>query len=734
MLKRFILLAFCAVLFGPPAEAESRDHIRVVLDLSKSMRANDPGRMAILATLLLYDLAQPNPSRGDSFKIIPFKPDWTWKDPKAAPPTDNGPFITAEGLERGPFAARVRSLAYEARQTHFYPGLRAALADLKATPEGDSRTIVLVTDGVPEALTQDKEARSIEKELLPQLEAQKARLYVLGFSAEAVTHKAFFDLMTRNDTLGKSFFDPKGEHLLETMLDVFGESLGYEVDRPLPLPGVSSLVLSAGGGLPKAAVVVLAQGAATAPGLRLAPPPNLRNGLASETLPGAAYTLGWVLSPAPGSQAFATDIKRGSVAVLRPIKVRLAIRPEPPHTQAARTMAGKPLPLQVEASNEYGGAPGRLDLQFRLQGPGWTERPEAPPQPGQTLPGTAGVIFRIPALFPANEPPEVLYQGSVSVEARRGLKVLGRLPAPHPVEVYPFLALAPFPRLLEIDPKAAALHRGDERCAAFRLSLGGGHLPHAPAYTLKATLVPADPASMNREFRRSSFTLDGLPLRFSGHPGDFPGAWYEGKPLSSAQLLEENHELCMKVGSPRSTDPAKPLDLPVRLVFAQSPYDDFDVIEPLVLRVRLAAPALSRLDGVLLALLAAWALAALWYLRGGPRLAPDLVVALGPDEDSARMTKAASGTVAWQGGWRGMLHGERPILDGQGRPLAWIRPLENRLYALRLPPGARLENVETGELARSVGNLAMVSVHRVYRLTVPNRPACRLRLAFGGQP
>lgn len=724
MAKRIIVfLAAISALFAPLAGAESRDHIRVVLDLSKSMRSNDPGRLAILATLLLYDLAQPNPSRGDSFEVIPFKPDWTWQDPKSAPPSDNGRLIAAEGLDREKFVAAVAALSYDARQTHFYPGIRAALADLKATPEGDSRTIVLVTDGVPEAKTKDREAEAIATELLPRLQAQKTRLYVLGFSPEALKNKAFFDLMTRNDTLGKSFFDPKGEHLLETLLDLFGESLGYEVDRPLSLPGASSLVLSQGGGLPKAAVVVLAPEARTAPGLHLEPAPHFQTGLASETQPGAAYTLGWVLSPAPGKAAFATDAKRGSVAVLRPIKVRLAVRPEPPHTQAIRTMAEKPLLLRVEAANEYGGSPGRIDLRFRLQGEGWTERPEAPPAPGTPDAEGTKVSFRVPATFPANQPPDAVYRGSITVEASRGLKVLGRLNAPHAIEVYPFLALTPFPRLLEMDPKATALHKGDERCARFDLTQSGGHLPRNPVYTLKAELAAVDPESIGREYRGSSFYLDGSPLRFAGRSG----AWHRGKPLDTRQLLEEPHEICLKVGNPKGTDPGRPLDLPVRLIFAQSPYDEFDVIEPLILRVRLAVPAFSRTNGILLAMLAVWALAALWHFRGRPRLAPDLGVALGPDDGSGRMQGAAVAAGSW---WSRIIGGERPVLDPDGRPLAWIRPLAHQLYGLRLPSGARLENADTGEAVYRTGNLARVSVCRIYRLSISGRPGYRLRLEY----
>ena len=191
-----VLLCLSGLTTTPALAVEPRDHLRVVLDLSKSMRTNDPGQMAILATLLLYDLAQPNPTLGDSFKVIPFHARWEWDNPGKPPPTSNGPMITAEYGRRTQFVNELKKLAYNADWTHFYPGLLAAIRDLKTTPGGkaDTRTIVLVTDGVPDdrSGTQAKEAALIQQTLLPEMEQYNIRLYVLAFSSEAYRNKDFF--------------------------------------------------------------------------------------------------------------------------------------------------------------------------------------------------------------------------------------------------------------------------------------------------------------------------------------------------------------------------------------------------------------------------------------------------------------------------------------------------------------------------------------------------------------
>ena len=65
-------LAAFAALACAAVPAQAANHVRVVLDLSISMRHNDSGRLAKLSTLLLFDLVRPNPTLGDSFDVTPF--------------------------------------------------------------------------------------------------------------------------------------------------------------------------------------------------------------------------------------------------------------------------------------------------------------------------------------------------------------------------------------------------------------------------------------------------------------------------------------------------------------------------------------------------------------------------------------------------------------------------------------------------------------------------------------
>src|SRR5579864_9297255 len=228
------------------APAQAANHVRVVLDLSLSMIHNDPGRLAILSTLLLFDLVRPNPTLGDSFEVIPFAPSWQWTDPNAAPPTDNGAHIQARFDQREELVRRLTALAYDARMTYFYPGLLAAIQDLEGTRGNayDVRTIVLVTDGVPELPTRERELQLIKSQLAPRLSRHGIRLYVLAFGAEADQNRDFFGQVVRapdGTALGEYFVDPQGHDLLTYMLQIFSGSFGYTADTARRLPGTPTL-------------------------------------------------------------------------------------------------------------------------------------------------------------------------------------------------------------------------------------------------------------------------------------------------------------------------------------------------------------------------------------------------------------------------------------------------------------------------------------------------------------
>src|SRR5262249_51305489 len=168
---------------------------------------------------------------------------------------------------------------------------------------------------------------------------------------------------------------------------------------------------------------------------------------------GASFSLLWVLSPSSGDYGLDTDAVPGSVAVLRPIRLSLEIRPAPPHKQTARTMAQTPFLLHVLVRNPTGaaGTPAPVDLSFRPLG----ERRTGPdgaafswqddwrgPSRGDGTVTPEGRVYDIDPVFLENrEAPDQMYLGNLEVHARSGEAEVGALARgrEHPVEVYPLL-------------------------------------------------------------------------------------------------------------------------------------------------------------------------------------------------------------------------------------------------------------------------------------------------------
>jgi hypothetical protein len=741
-----------------------------VLDLSKSMRVsehggegNDPGGMAILSTLLLYDLAHPDISKGDSFEVIPFAPHWRWNDPAKSPPTDNGPIIEAQSKSgRVGFASKVLALQYEANCTHFYPGLRAAVNDLTSAGKADdTRTVVLLTDGLPDnpcdrkagRPTRETEKDRIERDLLPLMKNRGIRLYVLAFGPKV--DEDFFRTMA-GDSGGKVFIEAKGEDLLSGMLDLFKESFGYEVD-PSP-PQRTLLQLTSGARIPRAAVVVFnprsSAGPAFVPNTTLTAPsggalnlqdnkfhsgkaPEIKN-VANARMgdSGAAYALGWILNPETGNYQLSSGITQGSVAVLRPVTATLEIVPlDPSKNLPTDVMADTKLPMQLKAANQLGGSLGNeVTIQYQLTGENnklLSDHPDAPVKSK-----SSGTLFTLLSKFPDLGK---TYTGAIQAKAFKNNISLAELAIPYKVTVHPYLFIAPIPPTENV---GKALGKGESFCSRpFKLEKQG-ILPKPRAsherYVIKATLDFHDADAIGKGFNGASFTLDGESLQFddraspsspSHTSGPPPGAWYKGRELKESELLGE-HELCVKIGRPKSGNPTTPLNLPVHFVLAQSPYDDFDVIQLYTLRITLDKTSEAWSEGVLLSLLGLLALASLWYLRDRPALAPDLGFAAAPDGSTAPLSPKPLGEASPLARLLG-LPAEKPvILDSGDPPLAWVKPLDGELYRLRLRKGSRLEVEETGEPVTLDRHQATVAVHRTYRLRTAGGGVYLLRLQY----
>ena len=746
------------ILLGLAAAArlDAAAHVRVVLDLSQSMRKNDPGRLAILSTVLLFDLVRPNPTLGDSFEIIPFARNWQWSDRNAPPPTDTGPRISARFDRRADLIARLRGLRYDAAMTYFYPGLRAAIEDLEQTRGGayDVRTVILITDGVPEPPTRapagvapeaELELKRIQNELAPRLAAQRIRLYVLAFGGEADRHRDFFGKIVRDAAgtqLGEYFVDPLGQDLLSHMLQIFSGSFGFTADTAHRLPGTSSLDLDASTTPERVAVVVLSPRAPTPPRLQLTPPPggtvnHHPEGVRSAGEPGGSYSLAWVLSPNPGDYGLDSDAIPGSVAVLRPTRLTLEVLPAPPLRQTERAIAKTPFPLLVRVRSPSGasGDPGAVDLSFRTLGsrvPGatgqtdyaWTSDSSAPP-PGQ---GTLTPRGREYAILPEWQENPVdrrrTYAGFLEVEARRGGAVVGKLVAEHAhrVEVHPLLSIVPFP--LSSYLAKQALGRRDRACTSFELTLNAGQLPHLdqPRYGLRAVLVARDPAVPDRELHQAVFTLDGQPVDFAGRPATPPSPWSVGRTLDGAKLLGQ-HELCVQIGKPTAADPARAVELPLRFTLQEDPYDEFGVIRPYTVKARIAPPTFfQRWELLLLALLVLLvASALLWYARDRPDLPDDLGYALASEGSVGPLSMQP--TVETTAGARllGLPASRRVLAAGENRFLGRIQAIADELYRFRPSRGVTVESIEPGREIPWQRGAAILAVQRTYRLRTPQR-------------
>ena len=732
--------------------AAARDHVRVILDVSGSMKTNDPGRLVILATLLLHDLARPNTTLGDSFEVIPFDTDWNWQKPSDPPPVSSRPTFRAEWGKRQQFVDALYRQDYDSKMTYFYPGLRRAIDDLKNTPGGgyDVRVIVLVTDGVPEPPTRDREAELIRQDLVPLLKEHNIRLYVLGFSQEAKNNQSYFDAMVEMDgfDLGQVYVDPDGSRLPANMLRIFGRSFGFTPDAALNLPGVTELNLEAST-TPERVAVVVSTPRPEAPTLELTPPLtgtlNFLDELKTAGRPGASYAVQWVLAPDPGQYGFDTDVLDGSVAVLRPSRLELEIRPAPPHIQCEKTMAETPFKVGILVKSAAGakGDPGAVEIKFqplgeRLVDPetgvpdySWKGEISSPPAgPGTVV--AEGRLYEGTVKF-AETPgaPHEVYAGYLEVHAKRGEAVVATLRAltAHRIEVHPLLSIVPTP--LSSHVSKTALGRQEKACIRFSLELNAGLLPHPdkPEYSLRVVLEPPAAEVLDNELHEATFTLDGRPLEFEQRPGQDPGEWYVGRVLGADEMLGE-HEVCITVGKPTRGDPATPLDLALRFTLLETPYDDFRVARDFTLRALIAPPSfLEKWRSFLLVGLGLLALlAALWYLRNRPSFPPDLRYAIGR-EGGAGMSSLPlpEGSLVARALGRVV---ERPVTGaGEDHTLAWVRPTDEELYRLRPARKVRVEALTAEEKIPFHRKLATLSVHRTYRL-VSDRGSYLFRMEY----
>ena len=711
MKLRLLLLLYLASL------AWAGDHVRVILDTSQTMRTNDPTRLAALSAALLFDLANPNISTGDSFEVLAFDPTWPlglWKS--GAPPVHVAPRLPARHGGRAAFIDALKKTSYDAKNTYYYPVLKLAIDDLQTTPGGavDRRVIVLITDGLPE----DPDPSLIRKDLVSRLAPANIRLYILALGPVASSKSQLLHEILGGPSIGDLFVDPTGEDLIAHMVEIFSRSFGYTAEPPRQVAATVPLNLE-GGQRPARVAVVSYWRNPKSPQLNLVPPPGLGinnpEGIHAAEENRAAFAVRWILSPGAGLFSLAPDSPGATVAVLRPARLTLELSP-PPGGSLQHTMAQVPFPVRVLVRPPGGatGDPGLVDLSFQTHGPrtgsgySWDGNPEGPPSGGVVTP--EGRLFDIVPVFRADPVESHEYAGWLTVEMRRREALLGSESAR--VLVYPYLRLSPTPGVLNasIKGEVRAIQQRETACATFSFLLDGA-LPHAdrPSYSVRVAID----ASMlgDPRLNRARFTLDGIAVDYFGSPGANPGEWYTGRTLDHDALLG-NHEVCVQAGLPKEADPAKPVEIAIQLKLAESPYDTLPAALPLTLKVSLTSTSFLERNLIWISLLTLLLITGLlaFVFRGRPRLPAGLEVAAarfgGRDAMPAHPLTPSSAALSLLG-W---CDDHRVTAENGSVLLGWASPVTGDLYHFRTAPGVTLvaDSQEAGGADRPL------SIRRTY--------------------
>lgn len=720
MKARFVgLLAFLALMFAV-SRANAASHVRVILDTSGSMVHNDAPHLAVLSTVLLYDLVYQNLSLGDTFAVMPFErtmPSWG----SGPPPSTAGAWIRAERDKRAEFVSAVTAVEYNAPHTYYYPFLLSAIADLKEKgTRDDRRVIVLVTDGVPE----DPDPGKIQRELVPELLRQNISLYILALGPQAASHSREIHEALGGTTVGDLFVDPDGRQIPGNMIEIFRRSFGYTGENVTAAAATESLDLERQQSPDQVAVVLYWQkGTPPEFNVRTDPdgPVNNPDGRRSASVGGGSYSLRWILAPRRGLHKLVAAVEGASAAILRPARLAIEIQPQHPGDQIFSAVANQPLPLRVlvRPSGANRGDPGAVQLSFLVHGPrqdagtppprmrcasgsrdpaaeyAWDGDKLGAPDAGT---GTAdGRYFDIAPRFPCEpEPPLASYDGYITVKVSRGNTPVGSLEGSHAhhVLVYPYLQIRPDPPTdyAKVNGLQRALRRHEPGCASFRFNLAEGSLPHpsTPTYSLRAML---EPDSSGTRLPEAQYTLDGESLSYAAKPGLRPGNWFTGRRLSRKELVEDQHQLCVLVDKSRGVDISRPAGIGVRFTMIEHPYDSYTAINPFTLKMLIAPVNWTEKYAawVALAFGALVLILQMWYQRFRPLVPAELRAAAGNASSPAEPLGQGSVVRRWLG-----LRIARPVLVDNGSfTLGWVRPINRELYHFRPASGVVVEDFES---------------------------------------
>jgi len=712
LLKILALLLCCAPMSGSAAS-----HVRVILDTSGSMKSNDSPRLAILSALLLYDLTHMNLSMDDSFAVLPFDlgmRSWT----SGPPPVVGSRWIRAAHNKRSEFVNAIRSIEYKAPNTYYFPYLLAALTDLQqAGSRDDQRVIILVTDGVPE----DPDREIIRRELLPQVQRENIKLYVLALGPQATPHQdAIREVLGGSSSAGQLLVDPDGTMLPQKMIEIFSRSFGYTAESgTMNAPSVT--VDLEGRQTPDRVAVVLFWRNAREPELRLRSVPdgdvNAPDGIRTGMVVGGSYATTWVLAPTPGPHRVNSLSIGASLVVLRPATLMIEVQPMTAGAQTYSAISKTPLHLRVLVRPIGGtlGDPGPVQLSFQTHGPrqgtgfAWDGERLAPQGAGT---GTSdGRYFYIaPVFLRGPTPPQSFYDGYLTIEVRRNESVIGALSGSqaYHLTVYPYLQLQPEPPsdYAKVNGQQRSLSRHELGCTSFKFHIEG-NLPHPerPSYSFRAFVESA--AASDIPVLGAEYTLDDEAITSDSTPRHRHSDWITGHVLSGNELQNGKHELCVLLEDPHLADVSQTVNLNVRFILLEAPYDGSQIVDPFNLKV-LIVPAnwferysawLALALGTLLLLLQ------VWYQRFRPEIPSNLRLMIG---NPPVLTTLGEGSLHQR--WLGLIVNRQLLADDGNRRLGWLRPVTKELYALR--PERKVQ-VEPAEYS---GREIIMAVNRYYHV------------------
>ncbi len=176
IIKIFTLLLIAQFLFeGQLLAAQKQSDVRIIVDVSGSMKRNDPKNLRIPAVRLVTGILPQNSKAG------------LWLFAEKVEKLSNARKVTSSTKkEFNQLAAKIHNRGL---YTDIGSALESATADWKEDDNSTQRIVILLTDGVVD-ISKDKtiniaERKRIQQQLFPQLKKLNARIYTVALSDEA---------------------------------------------------------------------------------------------------------------------------------------------------------------------------------------------------------------------------------------------------------------------------------------------------------------------------------------------------------------------------------------------------------------------------------------------------------------------------------------------------------------------------------------------------------------------